>query len=427
MTASRDAEEVGPVPPETIGPYRVTGLLGEGGMGVVFAAEQLQPVRRRVAVKVLRGGLGSTNVVARFEAERQALALMEHASIAKVFDAGTTAAGDPYFAMEYVEGVPLVEYCDAHRLSTRKRVELFIPICHAVQHAHQKGVIHRDLKPSNVLIVEQSGSPLPKVIDFGIAKAVDRPLTGRTMVTELGLVVGTPAYMSPEQAEGAGVDVDTRSDIYALGVMVYELLAGSLPFDPSKLGLVPFIARLMAHLAVAPSPSSRITAQRAHQPEIARARATDPGMLARELRGDLDAITLKAMAPERERRYQTAQELAQDLEQDLERHLRYEPIAARQPSARYRAGKFVRRHPTAVLLAASLALFLIATTTIATVQARRIARARTVADQRRTQAENLISYDGGRSARQARADRSARHPRRYRAARVRLLRRGALE
>jgi tetratricopeptide (TPR) repeat protein len=373
---------------ETIDGYRITGLLGEGGMGVVYAAEQLRPVRRLVAIKVIRAGMPAS-VVARFAAERQALAVMEHPSIAKVFDAGATALGNPYIAMEHVDGVPLTRYCDDRRLSNRARLRIFLPVCRAIQHAHQKGVIHRDLKPSNVLVVDEAGGePLPKVIDFGIAKAVGQRLTDATLATEFGLVMGTPAYMSPEQAEGAGVDVDTRSDVYALGVMLYELLAGSLPADPTKMGLVPFITRLMAGLIEACPPSARVTEAGAAAADVAALRSAEPAALARELRGDLDAIVLKAMAPERDRRYQTAHELAQD----IERHLRHEPIAARAPSVGYRAAKLVRRHPAGVALAASAVLFLAGLATVTTVQARRVALARAVAEQRRTQAEELISY-----------------------------------
>ncbi len=359
-------------------------------MGVVYAAEQASPIRRRIALKVIRGGAGAADVIRRFEAERQALAVMEHPSIASVYDAGTTADGMPYVAMEYVDGVPIGEYCDAKRLTTRERLELFLSVCHAVQHAHQKGVIHRDLKPSNVLVAEPEGAggtPLPKVIDFGIAKAVNRRLSNETLVTEMGLVMGTPGYMSPEQAEGTGVDVDTRSDVYSLGVMLYELLTSTLPADPAELGLMPFIALLMSGLVVSQPPSSRVT-ERSTRDEVAALRRTEPRALSRELRGDLDAIVLKAVAPERERRYQTAQEMAQD----IERYLRHEPVTARAPSLRYRSGKFVRRHPTATVLAAAVTLFLIGTTIITTVQVGRTARARTVADQRREQAEGLISF-----------------------------------
>ena len=357
-------------------------------MGVVYAAEQLHPIRRQVAVKVVRAGFGSADIITRFEAERQALAVMEHPGIARVFDAGTTEDGRPYFAMEHVEGVPFTTWCDDHKLTTRERVRLFLPLCHAIQHAHQKGIIHRDLKPSNVLVTEQAGEPLPKVIDFGIAKAVNRRLTDQTLVTEIELAMGTPAYMSPEQAEGAHLDVDTRTDIYALGVMLYVVLAGSLPLDPAKMGLVPFIAQLMARLTMPPTPSTRLRESGDTLARLAESHGTEPATLVREIRGDLDAITLKAIAPERERRYQTATELAQD----LERFLDDEPVLARAPSVRYRASKFVRRHPTGVALAASAAIFLVGLTTVTMVQAGRIARARTIAEQRRTQAEDLLGF-----------------------------------
>jgi eukaryotic-like serine/threonine-protein kinase len=373
--------------PGGFGPYRITGVLGQGGMGTVYAAEQIQPIRRRVALKVIRGGLDSANAVARFEAERQALAVMEHPSIARVFDAGTTDGGSLYFVMEYVEGTTFGRYCDARNLSVGQRLELFLPICLAVQHAHQKGVIHRDLKPSNVLVTEQAGTPLPKVIDFGIAKAVNPRPADPTLVTQAGTVLGTPAYMSPEQAQGSGVDVDTRTDVYSLGVMLYEILAGALPLDPAEIGPVQFVARLLARNTTPETPSHRVTRPMPERTVVSRSKS-ERATLVRELRGDLDAIVLKAMAPERERRYQTAQELAQD----IERHLRHQPIGARAPSVGYRFGKFVQRHPTAVALAATVVLFLGGLAAEMTVQARRIAQARTVAEQRRTQAEDLISY-----------------------------------
>ncbi|MGE5231293.1 MAG: protein kinase domain-containing protein [Deltaproteobacteria bacterium] len=373
--------------PGGFGPYRITGVLGQGGMGTVYAADQTSPIRRRVALKVIRGGLDSASVVARFETERQALAVMEHPSIARVFDAGTTDGGSLYFVMEYVEGTTFGRYCDAHDLSVAQRLDLFIPVCLAVQHAHQKGVIHRDLKPSNVLVTEQGGAPLPKVIDFGIAKAVTPGQADRAPVTQVGTVLGTPAYMSPEQAEGSGVDVDTRTDVYSLGVMLYEVLAGALPLDPMAIGPLQFVARLLARDTTPELPSRRVTRPLPERTVVSRS-GGERAALARELRGDLDAIVLKAMAPERNRRYQTAQELAQD----IERHLRHQPVTARAPSVRYRCGKFVRRHPTAVALAATVVLALAGLATVMTVQARRIAGARAVAEQRRVQAEDLISY-----------------------------------
>jgi serine/threonine protein kinase len=380
--------------PVMIGPYRITGLLGRGGMGIVYAAEQLAPIRRRVAVKVIRTGLPA-HVAARFASERQALALMEHPGIARVLDAGTTGDGAAWVAMEYVDGVPIGRWCDERRLPPRERVRLLAAVCHAVQHAHLKGIIHRDLKPSNVLVTEQAGVPQPKVIDFGIAKALgDAQLTGDTLATEAGVLVGTPAYMSPEQADGTiatgpgSADVDTRTDVYALGVLLYELLTGTLPLDPARMGLGPFLTRLMARLIDVPAPSARVAARDEQAAERAAARGRDPAGLARELRGDLDAIVLKALAPERERRYETALGLAVD----LERHLAHEPIAARPPGAAYRLGKLVRRRPAVVAVAATALVSLVTLTAVSTVQARRVARASAVAEQRREQAEELIQF-----------------------------------
>lgn len=327
-------------PPERLGPYRILQVLGEGGMGVVYEAEQTAPVRRRVALKVVRTGLATHDVIARFEAERQALAVMDHPGIAKVVDAGATELGQPYFAMELVKGLPLTEYCDARRLSTRQRLELFVAICHAVQHAHQKGVIHRDLKPSNVLVTESDGGPAPKIIDFGIAKAIGQQLTEKTLVTRLGQAIGTAAYMSPEQAEASGLDVDTRADIYSLGVMLYELLVGRLPVDPAALGVHAFMAQLVMGETNAPAPSTRFGSMGNERAAVAHTRNTDPDHLANELRGDLDWIVLKAMAPDRTHRYETANGLAVD----IQRYLHDEPVVARPPSMRYRVGKFVRRH-----------------------------------------------------------------------------------
>ncbi len=325
---------------ERIGPYKLLRTLGEGGMGVVYEAEQTEPVQRRVAIKLIRGALGFDEFIARFEAERQALAVMQHPNIATVLEAGATDSGIPYLVLEYVDGVSITEYCDARRLTVEDRVRLFMPVCRAIQHAHQKGVIHRDLKPSNVLVTEQAGTPEPKVIDFGLAKAMNMRLTDRSIATAHGLVVGTPAYMSPEQAEGTNLDIDTRTDIYALGVMLYELLAGQLPLDPDELGLLPFIARLVSHTSNPPSPSSRISKAKASTTEVAQRRGTEFRALRRQLQGDLDCIVMQAIAPERERRYQTANGLAMD----LIRFLGEEPVVARPASPTYRLGKFARRH-----------------------------------------------------------------------------------
>jgi eukaryotic-like serine/threonine-protein kinase len=332
--------------PRQIGPYRVLDALGVGGMGIVYLAEQAEPVRRRVALKVVKLGMDTKQVLARFESERQALAVMDHPNIARVLDGGVTQDGRPYFVMELVRGTPITEYADTHRLTTGERLRLFIAVCRAVQHAHQKGVIHRDIKPSNVLVAIQDGAPVVKVIDFGIAKAVGLGLTEQTLVTRAGQILGTPEYMSPEQAEMSGLDVDTRTDIYSLGVLLYELVVGALPFD----------LRAQADYTIShtlreretPRPSTRLTSLGETVSTVARYRRTTPEGLRRELRGDLDWIILKAMDKDRTRRYETANGLAMD----VERHLADEPVVARPPSARDRIAKFVRRNRPAVVAGA---------------------------------------------------------------------------
>jgi tetratricopeptide (TPR) repeat protein len=339
-------------------------------MGVVFEAEQSAPVRRRVALKVIRPGMASDAVVARFEAERQALALMDHPNIAAVHDAGTTDSGRPYFVMELVDGAPITDYCDRARLTPRQRLELFLPVCAAVQHAHQKGVIHRDLKPSNVLVAEVDGKPVPKVIDFGVAKAVDQHQAERTLFTRLGAVVGTPEYMSPEQA-GAGPDVDTRTDVYGLGVLLYELLTGTTPLDRETLrraALDEVLRRVREEEP--PKPSCRLSPTDDRLLSVAAVRGTEPARLSRLVRGDLDWVVMRALEKQRARRYETAAALARD----VRRHLEGDPVEAGPPSAWYRLSKAARRHRVGLATSALVALSLVLGTAVSTWQAVRAAR-----------------------------------------------------
>jgi non-specific serine/threonine protein kinase/serine/threonine-protein kinase len=368
-----------------IGPYRLLQKVGEGGMGEVWEAEQTEPVRRRVALKVIKKGLDTRRVVARFEAERQALALMNHPNVAMVFDAGETPGGRPYFAMEFVKGEPITSYCDRHRLSTRERLELFIAVCDGVQHAHQKGIIHRDLKPSNILVtIDDEARPAPKIIDFGVAKATRHSLTDSTLFTEFGQLIGTPEYMSPEQAEMTGTDVDTRTDVFSLGIVLYELLAGTLPLDVSttrRAGIAEIQRQIREDEP--PRPSARVSVLTDESPAVLNRRLPDVATLRRGLKGDLDAITMKALEKERTRRYGSATELGAD----IRRFLNNEPVLATPASTVYKTRKFVRRHRLAVTLAGALALLVAGFAATMAVQARRIARERDRANQQAARAE----------------------------------------
>ena len=346
-------------PGDRIGRYKLLQQIGEGGCGVVYVAEQEEPVRRRVALKVIKPGMDTRSVIARFEAERQAMALMDHPNIARVFDGGATETGRPYFVMELVRGVKITEYCDEKHLSTRERLDLFIKVCQAVQHAHQKGIIHRDLKPSNILVTVNDGEAVPKVIDFGIAKATtDQQLTDKTVFTAFDRFIGTPAYMSPEQAEITSVDIDTRSDIYSLGVLLYELLTGTTPFDVRfllQVGLNEMRRTIREKEPV--RPSTRVsTLDGDDATTTAKRRGLDAPKLANLLRGDLDWIVMKCLEKDRARRYETANGLAMD----LQRHLGNEPVLARPPSWFYRLQKTVRRHKLGFAAAGAVAVALLA-------------------------------------------------------------------
>jgi serine/threonine protein kinase len=341
---------------EVIGNYRLIQKLGEGGMGEVYEAEQVEPIRRRVALKIIKWGMDTKQVVGRFESERQALALMNHPNIAKVFDAGATEKGRPFFAMECVKGVPITEYCDTHRLNNRQRLQLFVQVCEGVQHAHQKGIIHRDIKSSNVLVSIQDDKPVPKIIDFGVAKAVSQRLTERTVFTEIGQLIGTPEYMSPEQAEMTGLDIDTRTDVYSLGVLLYELLVGTLPFESDEIRRAGFDAiRKKIREEEPPKPSTRLTTPGFDTDHATRSRQTDLSTLAKQLKGELDWITMKAMAKDRTQRYASTSELAAD----VVRYLIHEPVLAGPPSALYRLRKYVRRHKVGVAAAALIVLAMV--------------------------------------------------------------------
>jgi serine/threonine protein kinase len=341
-------------PGTVVGHYKLLQQIGEGGCGVVYMAEQEQPIRRRVAFKVIKLGMDTKQVIARFEAERQALALMDHPNIAKVLDAGATETGRPYFVMELVRGIRITDYCDQNNLSTEQRLGLFIQVCHAIQHAHQKGIIHRDIKPSNILVTINDGVPVPKVIDFGIAKATEQRLTDKTLFTEFEQFIGTPAYMSPEQAEMTSLDIDTRSDIYALGVLLYELLTGQTPFNVKELMAagVEGMRRIIREKEPMRPSTCISTLNGVDQTTVAKRRKTEPPKLVHQVRGDLDWIVMKCLEKDRTRRYETANGLAND----LGRHLSSEPVMARPPSRLYQFQKLVRRNRLAVGAACIVAL-----------------------------------------------------------------------
>lgn len=362
---------------KVIGPYRLEEEIGRGGMGQVWRAEQTEPVRRKVALKLIRVGMYDDEMLKRFQAEQQSLAMMDHPSIAKVFDAGATTDGQPYFVMEYVPGVPITDYCDQKRLNIRDRLDLFIKVCEGVQHAHQKAIIHRDLKPANILTREIDGKPVPRIIDFGLAKATGPRIREESIYTRVGSFVGTPGYMSPEQCDPGEEDIDTRSDVYSLGVVLYVLLTGSLPFNdkPGKDGPLEEILRVVRE-EDPPRPSVKVSTDRGTCSTAAEARRAEPKQLVRLLRGDLDSMTMKALEKDRSRRYGSATELAAD----IDRYLNHEPVVARPASISYRLSKYFRRHRVGVAIAAGLIILLACFAVMQAVQLRRITRERDRAD-----------------------------------------------
>src|SRR5262245_55213159 len=382
---------------DRIGRYKLLQQIGEGGCGLVYMAEQEEPVRRRVALKVIKLGMDTKSVIARFEAERQALAMMDHPNIAKVFEAGATETGRPYFVMELVRGIKITDYCDEHNLSTRDRLELFIQVCQAVQHAHQKGIIHRDLKPSNILVASNDGVPVPKVIDFGIAKATQGRLTDQTLFTAFEQFIGTPAYMSPEQAELTMQDVDTRTDIYSLGVLLYELLTGKTPFDGQELiasGLDQMRRTIREQEPL--RPSTRLsTMMEGELTTTAKHRHTEAPRLIHLLKGDLDWIVMKCLEKDRSRRYETTAGLARD----IERHLNNEEVSARPPSTVYRLQKAVRRNQAAFGAAVGIAAMMLIGMGVSTSEAIRAAKAereqlrlRQIAETKERKSEQIAQF-----------------------------------
>src|SRR5271163_3571181 len=374
----------------SVGPYTLVKKLGEGGMGQVWLAEQIAPVKRKVALKLIKGGLYDNVVIQRFESERQSLAMMNHPAIAKVFDAGATADGQPYFVMEYVDGPPIDQYCDRKRLKIRERLQLFIKVCEGVQHAHQKAIIHRDLKPSNILVAEVDGKPIPRIIDFGIAKAVSTPENaGQTMFTRAGALIGTPGYMSPEQADPQGQDIDTSTDVYSLGVILYVLLTGTLPFDSEEWRRKP-LDQVLRQLREEdpPSPSNKLRAEKETSSDTAVKRATEPRQLVNLLRGDLDWITMRALEKDRSRRYATPLELAAD----IQRYLEDQPVLARPASTGYRVRKYVRRHRIGVSVAVVIAVLLNGFVVTQAVELRRITQERDHTARERDRANRITTY-----------------------------------
>jgi eukaryotic-like serine/threonine-protein kinase len=372
-----------------IGPYHLLQKIGQGGMGEVWLAEQRHPVVRRVALKLIKAGMNTREIVARFESERQALALMDHPAIAKVFDAGSTPDGMPYFAMEFIAGVPITEYCDKYRLTTRQRLELFAQVCDGVQHAHQKAIIHRDLKPSNILVTRVDDKPVPKIIDFGVAKATSPRLTAETMFTRIGTLVGTPEYMSPEQADSGVEDVDTRTDVYSLGVVLYELLVGALPLDLTEIRNLAFFEVLRRiREEEAPRPSTKFRTSGEHSRVAALNRRAEPIDLGKQLKGDLDSIALKALEKDRSRRYGSPSEFAAD----IQRYLRDEPVLAAPPSLTYRTRKFVRRHRFGVAVSMGVAFAIVALIASLIIGSVRIARERDRANREAQAAQRVADF-----------------------------------
>jgi non-specific serine/threonine protein kinase/serine/threonine-protein kinase len=376
-----------------IGSYKLLEQIGEGGFGVVFMAEQTQPIHRKVALKIIKPGMDTRQVIARFEAERQALALMDHPNIASVFDGGETSGGRPYFVMELVKGIPITDFCDQGQLPVCERLQLFVDVCQAIQHAHQKGIIHRDLKPSNILVTLHDDRPVVKVIDFGIAKATGQQLTEKTLFTNFAQMIGTPLYMPPEQAALSGLDIDTRSDVYSLGVLLYELLAGTTPFDKERFRQVGNDEmRRIIREEEPPRPSTRISTLGRAAATLSVQRQTDPKRLRQLCRGELDWIVMQCLEKDRNRRYQTALELAAD----IRRHLQHEPVLACPPTLRYRLGSFLRKHRGPAAAAAALLLVLmggVAATTAAYLDARASERQARSAEAEARATLDFLTYD----------------------------------